>query len=235
MSNTKLQLRLMGYAADEAGIVCDTGIERFKHERTGVLRIELSRDTKEARAVVDAVIAGIDEPRALLGRDRRGGVVMLFRVEQNFGNTTMEAITSEQIALRSGENLAISMASEGATVDPDAFTWVKNRSPLDISRDALPPLSLEFSKIASEAAWNAGARSPDEIARERAADRYRADVASGKIKVRTAEEQQAREDAAIVAANAGIEFIWTDGHAAQLVLDARYRHAERQRKQNAAA
>ena len=57
MSNTKQILRLNGYSANElSGMVCDTGIERFKHERTGILGIAASRDTKEARAVVDAVI-----------------------------------------------------------------------------------------------------------------------------------------------------------------------------------
>ena len=97
--NTKLQLRLNGYSANDAGIVCDSGIERFKHELTGILRIEISRDTKEARAVVDAVIAAIDEPRALCGRDRRGGGVLLFRVEQSFSNTAIDAITRETICL----------------------------------------------------------------------------------------------------------------------------------------
>lgn len=228
MSNTKQILRLNGYSANDEWIICDSGVERFKHERTGLLRIVVSRDTKEARALMDAVIDAIDEPRALVGRDRHG-VVMIFKVEHDFSNT------SESIALRSGEELVISLASVGEMIDPGAFSWIKNRTPLDISRDALPPLRAEFAKIASEAAWNAGARSSDELAREHQSDRYRADLASGKIKVRTAEEQQAREDAAIVAANAGIEFIWTDGHAAQLVLDARIRHEARQRKQNAAA
>ena len=239
MSNTKQILRLNGYSANDAGIVCDAGIERFKHERTGILRIEISRDTKDARALVDAVIAAIDEPRALLGRDRRGGVVMLFRVEQIFSNAATDAISREEFALRGGEELVITLASEGATVEPDAYTWIKGRSPLDISRDALPPLSQELGDIANDAAWTAGARSPEEFAREREADRYRADLASGKIKVRTeaelAEHEQVRNDAAIVAANAGIEYIWTDGFAAQLVLEARTRHAARQRKQTAAA
>ena len=56
---------------------------RFAHEHCGILRVEISRDSKDARALVDAVIAAIDEPRALLGCDRRGGAVMLFRAEKD--------------------------------------------------------------------------------------------------------------------------------------------------------
>jgi hypothetical protein len=230
MSNIKHTLRMNGYSADDAGIICDTGIERFKQERIGVLRIEISRDTKAARAVVDAIIGAIDEPRALTGRERRGGVVMLFRVEQLFNNLAVDAISRETIALRDGEELVISLASEGATVEVDAFTWTKGRSPLDISRDALPPLSQELADIANDAAWTAGARSPEMLARERESDRYNADLASGKIKVRTAEDQQARDDAELVASYEGVEVISTDGNAARLILDARYRHAARKQK-----
>jgi hypothetical protein len=232
MSNTKLLLRLNGYSADDAGIICDSGIERFKHERTGILRIVISRDTKAARSLVDAVIAAVDEPRALLGRDRHG-VVMLFRVDQHVSDTR------EAIALRDGEDFVISLTSAGQTVEPGAFTWAKGRSPLDISRDALPTLLPEFAKIASEAAFVAGARSADVWIRERESERFSADVASGKIKVKTeaefAEDRQARSDAALVASYEGQELIWSDGYSAQLVLNARQRHAARQRKQIEAA
>lgn len=245
MSNTKQILRLNGYSANDSGIICDSGIERFKHERIGFLRITASRDTKPAQAVIAAILDAVDEPRALTGRDRRGcGVIVLFRVDEQFisdtGGFSLAMLTNVSLALRSGEEFTLSFSSKGATIDVDAFNWVKGRSPADVPRDSLPPLRLpDFAKIASDAAWAVGARFPIELASEREADRYSAGLADGTIKVRTeaevAEDIQAKDDAALVAAYEGADINPQDGNAGKQILDARYRHAARQRKQNAAA
>jgi hypothetical protein len=237
MTDTKLKLRLNGYSANNAGIVCTRDAERFKHERTGVLKIEISGDTPKARAIVDGIIAAIDEPRALLGRDRRGGLVMLFRMQMWINTSLVE------LALRSGEQINITIGAEGLTVEPDAFTWAKGRSPLDIPRDSLPPLFSEFAELAQTVAAAAGALPAKEIERELATEarvnQFKADVAAGRVKLKTeaelAEDAQARSDAEIVAEWKGETVRPDDGGAARSVLAARARHAVRLSKQATAA
>jgi hypothetical protein len=236
MSNTKLQLRLNGYSANDAGIVCTRDAERFKHERTGILKIEISGDSKDARAIVDGIVAAIDEPRALVGRNR-GGAVMLFRMQMWINTSRVE------LSLRSGEQIAITIGAEGLTVEPDAFTWAKGRSPLDISRDSLPPMFSEFAELGQTVAAAAGALPAKEIERELAnearVNQFKADVAAGRVKLKTeaelAEDAQARSDAEIVAEWKGETVRPDDGGAARSVLAARARHAVRLSKQATAA
>jgi hypothetical protein len=235
--NTTLQLRMLGYSANDAGIVCTRDEERFAHERTGVLKIEISRDTREARAIVDAVISKIDEPRALLGRDRRGGAVMLFRLKTWINTSRVE------LALRSGEQIIIVIGAEFLTVDPELFTWAKGRSPLDIPRDSLPPLFSEFAELAQTVAAAAGALPAKEIERELATEarvnQFREDIKAGKVKLLSeaelAEATQARSDAEIVKEWQGATVRPDDGGAARSVLAARARHAVRLSKQATAA
>ena len=89
-------------------------------------RVEVSRDSKDARALVDAVIAAIDEPRALTGRDRRGGAVLIFKAGMGVNNSRRE------FALRGGEEIVITFGSEGYTLDPNLFQWPKGRGVLDV-------------------------------------------------------------------------------------------------------
>lgn len=127
MSNTHThQLRMLGFSANEAGIICHHGGARFAHERVGISRVEVSRDSKDARALVDAVIAAIDEPRALTGRDRRGGAVLIFKAGMGVNNSRRE------FALRGGEEIVITFGSEGYTLDPNLFQWPKGRGVLDV-------------------------------------------------------------------------------------------------------
>lgn len=226
------KLRMMGYSADEMGIICHRGEVRFAHERTGLLKIEISRDSKDARAVVDAVISAIDEPRALLGRDRRGGVVLFFRVETGVNNSLSD------LALRSGEEIVITFGSEGQALNPDSYTWQKNRSPYDVPRDSLPPLHSDHWQDAERAAWTAGARLPEEIARERATEeriaQFKADLAAGRVKLKTPEELQAAKDEEIVEANKDRDLASSDGWGSQMILAARGRLAAWRAKQKQA-
>src|SRR5271156_5336823 len=98
MDTTNQQLRLAGYSAADGHINCNRG-GRWSHERTGILQITVSRDTPAAPPLVNAIIAEIDEPRALMGRDRWGGAVLLFRVDLGNSNQT------SALALRTGEEI----------------------------------------------------------------------------------------------------------------------------------
>jgi hypothetical protein len=227
--DTQLKLRLLGYSANDAGIICVREGERYAHERAGILKIEISRDTREARAIVDAVIAAIDEPRALLGRDKRGGVVMVFRLQMWINTSRVE------LALRSGEQIAITIGAENLAVELDAFTWQNSRPPTNVSRDSLPPLFPEFMDIAQRVAEAAGALPAKEIERIRETEarvaQFQADVAAGRVKLKTdaelAEDAQARSDAELVAEWKGETVRPDDGGAARSVLAARARHAVR--------
>src|ERR1700734_535310 len=106
------RLRLNGFSITPVGhIDCNRDGARWSHERCGVLKIEISRDSKDARALVDAVIQKIDEPRATTGRDRRGGAVLLFRCDRGVNNIRHE------LATRDGTEISIIFGSDGLTVD----------------------------------------------------------------------------------------------------------------------
>jgi hypothetical protein len=231
MTDTKLQLRLNGYSVlpGNSHIGCCREGERYAHERVGILKIELSRDTREARAIVDGIIAAIDEPRSLIGRSRNGSAVMVFRLQMWINTSLVE------LALRSGEQVAITIGAENLTVELAAFTWQKSRSPLDIPRDSLPPMFPEFMDIAQTVAAAAGALPAKEIERELATEarvnQFREDVKAGRVKLKTeaelADDAQARSDAETVREWQGATVRPDDGGAARSVLAARARHAVR--------
>jgi hypothetical protein len=226
-----------GYSVDGAGhIECSRDGVRFAHERVGIVRVDISRDTRDARALVDAVIGSIDEPRALTGRDRRGGAVLLFRVDRGVGINNVRL----ELALRDGTEITIAFGSEGQSVDPESYSWPKGRAPADVARDLLPPLYNDFAEIAHSAAWAAGARPADEWQRERAAEerieQLKADVAAGRVKLNlTPEERAAEADAKLVEDNAGRELHGHDGIFAMLVLAARQRMERRKTEKAEAA
>lgn len=231
--STKHQLRLNGYSVNDAGhIECfrskERGSNRYAHERCGIVRIDVSPGYRDARALVDRLIAAIDEPRALRGTARDGSCVLLFRAELVSNET-------HKLALRAtGELVAITIGSEGQTVDVDAYSWLKGRSPADVSRDALPPLFADIGKAAVNAAYASGCAWVSQVEQERAADARMADIKSGKIKIPTEEERQAAEDDALVAQYQGVEFGRFDDLRAT-VHGARYRVANRQAAETATA
>jgi hypothetical protein len=185
MSNNRTQLRQLGYGVDSDGnIVCHREVgrsneHRYDHERCGVVRIDLERDTKPARDLIEKLIAAIDEPAALTGRDRRGGAVLLFRVISEHSNLpyTAEGGISKLIS-RGGELLTVTCASLGQTVDLDAYSWIKGRSPLDIRQSDLAVLFADIGQRCVDAAFKLGCADAPTAA-ERAAAERRAKIAQG--------------------------------------------------------
>ncbi|MGO9994698.1 MAG: hypothetical protein ACLPTF_19575 [Steroidobacteraceae bacterium] len=232
------ELRLSGYIADDESLVCYKDGKRYEQERTAVVRLIGDRE------MIDKLVEAADSPRALLGR-QRGSAVLVFRSEGDYlpfiaGDTRRNGIV--ELAQRSdGSPLTIIIGSEGQTVDIQDYKWT--RSPLEIERDRLPVLTSDISQaIVDEAfkldcTWIETVKQDREVAAR--VEKFRADVAAGRVKIQTPEEiaeaAQARSDASMVEANLGRDINWADGNGAQLVLAARGRHEARQRaKQNAA-
>ena len=212
MSNTATRLREQGYSVTSDGAIeCyrknpnhdhsrAQPDRRYLHERTAVIRLTLARDTRGGREVVERIVAAVDEPRALVGRDKRGGAVLLFRLDEQDIRPSVVGNHGGvfELALReSGELLTVSVECDGATVDVGAYSW--KRSPLETPRESLAPLFADISTRACSAAFElAGpAPSPEDVAREKAfaerAAKYRADIIAGKVKL-SAEEQRRFDD-----------------------------------------
>jgi len=222
------KLRLNGYSVTADGhIQCSRG-ERWSHERCGILQVILSKDTPATRALVDAIIAELDEPRALTGRDSRGGAVLLFQVPPRNGINNKHV----EYGLATGEGIEIIFGSDNLTVAVDKFTWAKGRSPLEISRDALPPLRAEHVKSAERVAYELGARHPSEFERQRESERrlevMRARLAAGETAESMDADRQHEEDLKVVAAYAGQEPGQFDEMRAT-IRAARYRVEQRRR------
>jgi hypothetical protein len=256
MSNTT-QLRLNGYSVNSAGhIECAKGAPehsyqskdpsslRFEQEHVAVIKIDGPRELAEQ------LIVAADSPRALTGRGR-GGAVLLFRREKGqcikpSGPTYRGLDVFELMRTDTRERITLTIKSEGMSIDFGAYSWPKGRSPLEISRDSLPILTFDLSDIAVEAAFKIGCTwAPTEAELEREREReasdaqFRADVASGKIKLKTeaeiAAEDEARSDEATVAAWKDKDVVASDGNGAMLIIAARMRHFWRRKKQTDAA
>lgn len=251
-TNTTQQLRLNGYLADDAGLVCHKEGLRYAQERTAVIHLAGDRE------IIDKLVECADSPRALLGR-RGSAVVMLFRCEGDYlpfvaGDTRRNGVF--ELAQRSdGSPLTITIRSEGQTVDTSKYSWAPRpvyrlqlgdaaaNSPLEIERDRLPVLTSDISRAIVDEAFKLDYTWAEQVKQDREVaariEKFHADVAAGRVKVQTpeeiAEEHQARSDAAMVEANLGRDISWADGNGAQLVLAARGRHEARQRKQSDAA
>ncbi len=227
------KLRLNAYSVTADGhIQCSRG-ERWSHERCGILQVILSKDTPATRGIVDAIIAELDEPRALTGRDSRGGAVLLFQVAPRNGINNKHV----EYGLATGAGIEIIFGSENLTLNPAAFTWAKNRSPFDVERDALPPLRDDHVKTAETVAYKLGARHPSEFERERESERrvevMRQRLANGETAESMEADRQHEEDLKIVAAHEGVQFGQFD-ELRQIVHGARYRVAKRAALEKAA-
>jgi hypothetical protein len=125
---------------------------RLLRNLCAVIRIE-SRDS----AMVDRLVAAIDEPAALCGRNRHGAV-LLFRLADN-DNPAMEipgSRWSNVSTVTAGTTpLKITCGPDGialVTLDAGAYTWGKNRSPADVVRENLPRYTADIGAAAFEAA-----------------------------------------------------------------------------------
>src|SRR5882724_4405767 len=207
MSN---RLRELGYSSDDGRtIICHReagrGYEnRYLHERCGVIRIDLERDSKSGRELVERLIAVVDQPRTLIGRSRNGSALLLFRVSENsdLPHTADDGIY--KLLTRDGTRVTITYGSVDQTVDIDAWSWIKGRSPLDVERDSLAVLFTDIAQRAVDECFKVASWAPTaaDLEREReTAERIakiQQEIAAG---LHTPEMRQAAEDEAIVAAN----------------------------------
>jgi hypothetical protein len=229
-------LRQGGYSVDDAGrIQCQREGTRYEQERCAVIRVDLEPDSKRGRELVDAVVAAADTPRALLGRARNGSAVLLFRCENphNLVPHIQGRISTNgifELATRdTGERFTVTIASEGQTLDLNGYSWPKGRSPLEISRDSLPNLTSDVGEVVLKAAFESATWAPSaeeiqtEAEREERVAHFKADVASGKIRLNKTEAELLAEEDAKLVEGASADLTPHDGIFAQLVIAARRR------------
>lgn len=203
MSNNRL--RELGYSSEDGRVItCHREVgrrneHRYDHERCGVVRIDL--DTKSGRDLTEKLIAAIDEPAALIGRDRRGGAVMLFRVGEHsdLPHTADDGIS--RLITPDGELVTITYGSVDQMLDVGAWSWVKGRSPLDVRRSDLAVLFADIYQRAVDAAFKLGCAHAPSAAQRAAAERVskiKQGLADGTLKPT---DRQAEEDDHFLAQN----------------------------------
>jgi len=120
----------------------------------------------------------------------------------------------------------ITVKSEGATLDISDYSWAKERSPLAIERDRLPTLTDEVSKLVTESATGKLRCAPWALVEQfRRNDEHNAQlaarVASGELKIPTAQEQEEAEQERLVEENKGRDVGLWDGNWAAMLIRAR--------------
>ena len=120
---------------------------------------------------------------------------------------------------RDNTAITLTFGSVGLSLDVDAYSWPKGRSPLDVERDRLPELTLDVSQAVVDAAFAAGcswAPTQAEINSERERDarlaKIMADADAGLINLNpTAADLAEEADAKLVADNEGRDLAPNDG------------------------
>lgn len=241
------QLKLNGYAVTVDGNSIDAhpgapvsrGLvdpaPRFQFMRLAIIRFDVERGN--ARDLIEQIIAEADiSPRALVGRKRDGSAVILFRFEKDFPISPNRTADTNDGAYKlaakdDSARFSLTVKSEGQTLDVSEWTWVKGRSPLEVSRDALPVLTVDVSTAVVEAAREIGTtafaieyqRKSDEES-----EKLRARMVTGEIPA-TLQKQADAEDDALVAQYEGQDVnTWNMGNAGMLVQQARARVAARE-------
>lgn len=237
-------LRLNNYDADDAGrIICqrepaigygNNVPARHMRNLVGVIRIDST-----ARELVDAVLLELDEPAALCGRKRDGSAILLFRVgdhqEQRHvtPNVPGHIGNTFELALRTGEPVTITVQSIGEVVDVGSWSWGKNRSPLEVSRTALPRLTPDIGALAIETAFKLGCGWAGQIRQEQ--ETAARTAAAGPVVEESETDRIQREQEELVAANEGKIIGQSDGIFGDLILSARRAVAWRKKKASEAA
>ena len=194
------RLRELGYSSEDGRVItCHreggrSNEHRYDHERVGVLRIDLERDTRPAREMIEKLIAAADEPGCLVGRSRDGSAILLFRVISEHSDLPYAAEGGiSKLISRGGELLTVTCASLGQTVDVDAYSWIKGRDPANVPRDNLAVLFADVGQRVVDAALKLGcADAPtaaDLAAAERVAKINRG-LADGTIKLSVRQDEQ---------------------------------------------
>jgi hypothetical protein len=237
MTNTNT-LTMLGYSATAEGhIELQREGVRYVQERCAVIHIEGSHE------MVERLLAIADSPRALTGRAKNSAVLLFKADERNVAPSIQGHRRGDgvfDLALPSGERITVSCKSAGL-LDLSAFTWQKNRSPLEIERDRLPLLTSDISEAVLLEAFKFATWAPSaediaaEAARKERRAKIAAGIASGKINPNPTPEQQLEiDDNKLVAAHEGAEYHEYDGNMAALVLAARRRVASRKAAAEAA-
>jgi hypothetical protein len=207
------------------------------------IRIDLN--SKTGRDVVERLIRGAGAPGALVGFAKDGSAALVFRstrphdtVPFGIGGASHNQRVFE-LASRDGTT-RITISTDSAA-QRDGWKWDRDVALHDLRLTSYTAADVGERLIRAafglDFDWTESVIRELEVARR--VEQFKRDVADGRVKLRTPEEiaadDEARRDEEIVAANAGRELSWFDGNVAQLVLAARGRHAERQRKQAAVA
>lgn len=215
MSN---KLREMGYTSEDGRtITCHRagprGLEnRYSHEHSGIIRIDLERDTKSTRELVERLIAAADESRALVGRSRNGSAVLLFRVGEHSDLPYVADDGISKLITRDGELFSITYGSVDQTVNVNAWSWMKGRSPFDVPHDSLAVLFKDIGQRCVDAAFNLGCAHAPTAAERDTAQRVaniKRGLEDGTFKPRNL---QAESDERLVAAHRDIgpfDSMWT--------------------------
>jgi hypothetical protein len=225
-------LKLNGYSVDTQGrIACRAGVEARPYdpnswrsaeanaqrlEQTWLVAIVVEVAHGDARSIVDALITAADSPRAIVGRKRNGGAVLLFKCPPAMtGANRVEDYGTRDGSLR----FSLSILSEGATVDASAYAWDKARSPLEFEHSRLPAFTGEVPKLVTEAASAAGCTFWSLIERAREDEANSARYAT--MRIPTAQEEAERADEELVARYEGQHVSIWDGPVANDILRAR--------------
>jgi hypothetical protein len=225
-ANTAAALRLAAYSVTAQGhILCHD--EKRPDERVAVLRIDGPRE------IVDRLLAIVDEPRALLGRNA-SGAVLLFKFGRDpvpyiQGNARRDGVF--EMSTRDGQKFTITCASDG-TIDTSNYTWKNNRSPLEVESFRLPVLTDDIGAAVVRLAFSFATWASiveDEQKRAARTAEYQRALAAGEIKVLTDAEREAAEDEEI-AASMGNDISLSDGPLAVRCIGARKRIALRKQQ-----
>ena len=165
--------------------------QRFEQTWLVAIVIDVHRDSKNAREIIDALIVAADSPRALVGRKRDGSAAILYRCPPP---AMTDVNTSAEYGTRDGSvRFSIEVASEGATVDVGAYSWDKGRSPFEFEHDRLSTFTPDVAALVTEAA-KARCTAWELVERAREDEANNAKYAT--MKIPTAEEQREAEEEA---------------------------------------
>jgi hypothetical protein len=234
-------LKRQGYAVDTDGMIepyrrhesdalvsWDRGLVpsrplRYSHQHLAVIQIN-TNDSK----LVDAVVATVDEPGALVGISK-DGAVLVFRIgDSGYGfEVGSPPAAAHEFVTSDGKAGLFTSTVNAEPLDVAAFSWKDGRSPLTVHVMLLPPMHLDVAQAAcgavSEYLRENGGRFgpvPPEDPTQRMLREWRARRAAGVVD-ETPEEAAAREDEALVAANPNLRP--TDGLRGSHVDQARKR------------
>jgi len=121
------------------------GTPRFKHTHLGIVRIDVT-ESKNAQALIAAVVSVVDEPACLVGTGK-AGAVLIFRIGDNYEFEPRDASTqhraSQEFVLDDKPGMFTATA-DAQPLDVSAYVWLNDRSPLNTPIYALPPIHADI-------------------------------------------------------------------------------------------